>query len=150
MDDRGYGVETRNNVNISIEDNIFYNNRHDVAGKGSDCSYTAQYNVIKSAYKNFQRFDMHGTGPNGYGETAGETIVIQYNTIQWGSDGKKHKAIKIRGIPTNSATIQYNDFKDDSEKAAIAIYDKEGNEIYDKSEHPEFKIANNNYRCQWI
>ncbi len=156
-DGEGYGVEVAAGGYALIEQNVFEKNRHAIAGgsknkKGNDYSgYTARDNLIlpgggmhcKYSWLCWQthQVDMHGTkGPAYCCGTAGETIIIQRNTIlytggyglvtpihtpiyvnnervgSW-SDGY---AIKIRGNPIDKAVVDGNVFKHKSRSDAIS------------------------------
>jgi hypothetical protein len=158
----GYGVEVTAGAYALIEQNVFEENRHAVAGgsknaKANDYSgYTARENLIlpgggkhcKYSWLCWQthQIDMHGTkGPAYCCGTAGETIIIQRNTIlytggyglvrpydtpayiftdincsevvgRWG-DGN---AIKIRGNPVDKAVVDGNVFKHKKQSDAIS------------------------------
>ncbi|MFA4901866.1 MAG: hypothetical protein WC600_03885 [Desulfobaccales bacterium] len=142
----GYGVSSTAGAYVLIEQNVFDENRHAIAGgsknsKGNDYSgYTARDNLILSGGgKHCSEFflfaltgwrfncwqthqiDMHGDKNEWYSShnwqcgTAGETIIIQRNTILYTSG----LAIKIRGNPADKAVVDGNVFKHKSRSDAI-------------------------------
>lgn len=72
------------------------------------------------------QIDMHGDGNSWYSSsnwqcgTAGETMIIQRNTILYTGGWFTGYAIKIRGNPADKAVIDGNVFKFDSSSNAIA------------------------------
>lgn len=143
----GYGVDVSAGAYALIEQNVFDENRHGIAGgskhkDGNDYSgYTARDNLIFpgggkhcSEHWGFgflgwrgncwqtHQVDMHGDQNEWYSDnnwlcgTAGETIIIQRNTILYTSG----HAIKIRGNPADKAVVDNNVFKDSSRGHAIA------------------------------
>lgn len=116
----GYGVAVHNQNDIPtgvlVSCNILEFNRHDIAGSGNrGQSYEASYNFVGlgSGYKN-HRFDMHGKGGDKE-RIAGTSIIIHNNRFLDNSD----YAIKIRGIPEESAQVFDNIFSHASSKAAV-------------------------------
>jgi hypothetical protein len=132
-DGEGYGVDIANGAYALIEQNVFDENRHAIAGgsrnrdgKGLDYSgYTARDNLILSGgglhcrgpfdviCEHTHQIDMHGDGNSWYSGnnwecgTAGETIIIERNTILY----TKGVAIKIRGNPADKAVVDGNVFR---------------------------------------
>lgn len=137
----GYGVSVGEGAYALIEQNVFDENRHAIAGGTSrhpdalDYSgYTARDNLILAggglhcpeniALPCWQthQIDMHGDQNDWYSShnwqcgTAGETIIIQRNTILYTAG----KAIKIRGNPADKALADGNVFRHESQDDAIA------------------------------
>ena len=138
-DGEGYGVNVANGAYALIEQNVFDENRHGIAGgsrnqggKGLDYSgYTARDNLIlsggglhcrgpfNSICWHTHQIDMHGDGNSWYSGhnwecgTAGETIIIERNTILY----NKGTAINIRGNPADKAVVDGNVFKHDRDDA---------------------------------
>jgi hypothetical protein len=142
----GYGVESAGGAYITIEQNVFDENRHAIAGgsRNQDAldysGYTARDNLILSGggkhcsegwwwaltgwrFNCWQThlIDMHGDQNEWYSSnnwlcgTAGETIIIERNTILYTSGN----AIKIRGNPADKAVVDDNVFKNGSRGDAI-------------------------------
>jgi hypothetical protein len=142
----GYGVSSSGGAYVTIEQNVFDENRHAIAGgsknKAEDYSgYTARDNLIlpgggehssehwvwaitgwKLNSWPTHQIDMHGDQNEWYSNhnwqcgTAGETIIIERNTILYTSGN----AIKIRGNPADKAVVDGNVFKNGSRSDAIA------------------------------
>lgn len=148
----GYGVESSAGAYVTIEQNVFDENRHAIAGgsKNKDAAdysgYTARDNLILSGggvhcddgwywaltgwrFNCWQthEIDMHGdksltaffgliTVSQWCCGTAGETIIIERNTILY-TNGL---AIKIRGNPADKAVVDGNVFKHKNRGDAIA------------------------------
>lgn len=138
-DGEGYGVNVANGAYALIEQNVFDENRHAIAGgsrnrdgKGLDYSgYTARDNLILSGGGlhcrgpfnvicwHTQQIDMHGDGNSWYSGhnwecgTAGETIIIERNAILY----NKGPAINIRGNPADKAVVDGNVFKHNRDDA---------------------------------
>ncbi len=146
-DGNGYGVEVASGAYALIERNVFDLNRHAIAGgsrEGNDFSgYTLRENLIltlggrhcsKRWYWPFcwdtHQVDMHGD-KNGYVMglfysnccgTAGETIIIERNTILY----DKATAIKIRGNPTDKAVADSNVFQRKEDDKVIVQHGEPG------------------------
>jgi hypothetical protein len=122
----GYGVVVGNGAYALIEQNVFDENRHAIAGgshSNRDYSgYTARDNLILPGGGRHchhgvcswtHQIDMHGDQNEWYSSdnwecgTAGETIIIERNTILY-TNGN---AIKIRGNPADKAVADGNVFK---------------------------------------
>jgi hypothetical protein len=131
----GYGVSVTAGAYALIEQNVFDENRHAIAGISSTWypGYTARDNLILSGggyhcsdswywaltgWTNLRcyhthQIDMHGDGNSWYSAsnwqcgTAGETIIIERNTILYDAGD----AIKIRGNPADKAVVDDNVFK---------------------------------------
>jgi hypothetical protein len=118
-----------------IEQNVFDENRHAIAGistgsKSDYAGYTARDNLILPGGGRHchyvcswtHQIDMHGDGNDWYSGdnwecgTAGETIIIERNTILY----TRGDAIKIRGNPADKAVVDGNVFKHGSRGDAIA------------------------------
>jgi hypothetical protein len=143
----GYGVVVGNGAYALIEQNVFDENRHAIAGdsrngnKRDYSGYTLRDNLILSGGGKHcsdgwywaltgwrlncwqtHQIDMHGDGNEWYSDnnwlcgTAGETMIIQRNTILY----TKGHAIKIRGNPADKAVVDNNVFKNSSRGDAIA------------------------------
>jgi hypothetical protein len=101
----GYGVCT-GRANTFIIANKFDWCRHDIASGGSpgDC-YEAAWNLVLPNATS-HRFDMHGGSDRGDNtEIAGDWMEIHHNTFQG-----KHRAVVIRGVPSQGANIHHNWF----------------------------------------
>jgi hypothetical protein len=118
---RGYGVVVGHGGFANIDRNVFDYNRHDVAGVADDDNgYVAELNFsLTSAptcpgtvgrYYN-QHYDMHGTGEDGYGGTAGLRIEVRRNTIRGAQKyyvTKRRPAFMLRGTPADKAIFAEN------------------------------------------
>ncbi|MDI3465263.1 MAG: VCBS repeat-containing protein [Nitrospira sp.] len=125
----GYGVVTGQAGWSRIYQNVFDFNRHSVAAGAEMGGYQAERNLILKGggFQGtfFQRdthvFDIHGTDSCGLGDhncgAAGRTSLFRDNTFQY----KKTTDIKIRGNPTNLATIDHNVFVRSDRGAAIEL-----------------------------
>ncbi len=135
----GYGVVVSAGAYALVERNVFDENRHAIAGgsRNKDAldysGYTARDNLIlagggKHCPENIllpcwqtHQIDMHGDQNEWYSDsnwqcgTAGETIIIQRNTILYTSGD----AIKIRGNPADKAVVDGNVFRHGSRGDAI-------------------------------
>ena len=102
----GYGV-SHNQAFSLIEYNLFDNNRHSIAGTGrSPSGYEARHNVVQE-HANSHLYDMHGGRDRKDGTTiAGTWMRIYNNTFT----ATHVRAIVIRGVPEETASIQYNWF----------------------------------------
>lgn len=101
----GYGISHDNSTSIIVY-NLFNFNRHSIAGTGVPGSgYIARNNVqLENSLSHC--FDMHGGRDRKDGtEIAGRSIIISNNTFF-----SEKKAIAIRGIPEESATVTKNIF----------------------------------------
>ena len=134
----GYGVDVGGGAYALIEQNVFDFNRHAIAGNSSNhkkdfSGYTARDNLILFGGGfhcsetplvvcwDTHQIDMHGDGNQFYSNnnyqcgTAGETMIIQRNTIFY-SDGL---AIKIRGNPIDKVVVDNNVFAHGSYGGAV-------------------------------
>jgi len=132
----GYGVDVADGAYALIEQNVFDENRHAIAGKSRNddaldySGYTARENLILPGggvhcgplfCSHTHQIDMHGdqnrwySGSNWNCGTAGETMLIERNTILY-TNGL---AIKIRGNPADKAVADGNVFKHVSRSDAI-------------------------------
>ncbi|MBI2300536.1 MAG: PQQ-binding-like beta-propeller repeat protein [Armatimonadetes bacterium] len=112
----GYGVVT-SGANCFIIANKFDWCRHDIASSGSpgDCYEAAWNQVGENATSH--RFDMHGGSDRGDGtDIAGDWIHIHHNTFL----DAKHRAVVIRGVPSQGADIHHNWLAQPSAKDAVA------------------------------
>jgi len=133
----GYGVAVTNGAYALIEQNVFNENRHAIAGgsRHDDAldysGYTARDNLILSGGGSHcsgpicwqtHQIDMHGDQNKWYSDhnwqcgTAGETIIIERNTVLFTSG----LAIKIRGNPADKAVVDGNVFAHESRSDAIS------------------------------
>jgi hypothetical protein len=123
----GYGVDVADGAYALIEQNVFDENRHAIAGKSRNddapdySGYTARENLILPGggvhcgvfCSHTHQIDMHGDKNRWYSSsnwecgTAGETMIIERNTILY-TNGL---AIKIRGNPADKAVADGNVFK---------------------------------------
>lgn len=106
----GYGVVTGANGYASIEGNTFVENRHAIAGDGTEsCGYRAWFNLVLHDAPDYghgiqQDFDMHGVGSEGVGGIAGQYIEIARNTFL----GADRENFYLRGTPTYLAEFHHN------------------------------------------
>lgn len=130
----GYGIQLTNTAEPFIENNIFENNRHSIAGGGisnkttDPCeynqSYFAKYNLIlKKVHDRHPVFDMHAGFENTNCENefyGGDLIIIDNNTFlndienedtSNNSTTYRGRSIKLRGVPKTKAIIKGNNFK---------------------------------------
>jgi hypothetical protein len=131
----GYGVSVGDGAYALIEQNVFNQNRHAIAGSSKDdtgrdfSGYTARDNLILSGgglhcawYGCYHThiIDMHGDGSTWPQDhdcgNAGETMIIERNTILY-TNGD---AIKIRGNPVDKAVVDHNVFAHGNKNDAIA------------------------------
>jgi hypothetical protein len=138
FDGYGYGVDVEGGAYALIEQNVFDENRHAIAGgsgnhKGDWSGYTARDNLIlagggvhcggavRTCWYTHQ-IDMHGDvdsilhGGEACCGTAGETILMERNTVLYTAG----YAIKIRGNPVDKAVADGNVFKHKNRDNAIA------------------------------
>jgi len=131
----GYGVSTHHFAWSRIYQNLFDFNRHSVASAGDMGGYLAERNLVlkgggfhgSAVNRDTHVFDIHGTdscGPVSLFShklyncgSAGRTSLFRDNTFQY----KKDTDIKIRGNPTNLATIDHNIFARSDKGAAIKL-----------------------------
>lgn len=126
----GYGVVTGPSAWSRSYQNVFDFNRHSVVANGHMGGYQAERNLILKGggyhgtvwNRDTHVFDIHGTdGCNGGDKNcgdAGRTSSFRDNTFQY----KKDTDIKIRGNPTNLATIDHNVFARSDRGAAIELF----------------------------
>ncbi len=126
----GYGVVTGPAAWSRIYQNVFDFNRHSVAANGHVGGYQAERNLILKGggyhgsvfNRDTHAFDIHGTDDCNLGGAncgaAGRTSLFRDNTFQY----KKDTDIKIRGNPTNLATIDHNVFVRSDRGAAIELF----------------------------
>jgi len=111
----GYGVAT-GRANTFIIANIFDWCRHDIASSGSpgDC-YEAAWNLVLPNATS-HRFDMHGGRDRGDAtDIAGDWLHIHHNTFQGA-----HRAVVIRGVPSQGADIHHNWFAKPAKETVIS------------------------------
>jgi hypothetical protein len=134
----GYGVDVADGAYALIEQNVFDENRHAIAGKSRNddaldySGYTIRDNLILPGgglhcrvfdlfCSHTHQIDMHGdqnrwySGSNWNCGTAGETMLIERNTILYNNG----LAIKIRGNPADKAVADGNVFRHVSRGDAI-------------------------------
>lgn len=118
--DGGYGVVVGDGAYALIERNVFNNNRHAIAGDGSNGSgYFAYRNLVLDGGGHHEsagfssrthQIDMHGqescNGFPTYCGVAGEYMDIRHNTITYTAGS----SIKIRGTPTLGVDVAKNSF----------------------------------------
>ena len=130
----GYGVVASDGGYALIEQNVFNQNRHAIAGSSKDptgrdfSGYTARDNLIlpggglhcQPVCWHTHIVDMHGDdndlGLSANCGKAGETMMIERNTILY-TNGT---AIKIRGNPVDKAVVDHNVFAHGNQVDAIA------------------------------
>ncbi len=111
----GYGVAT-GGCNAYIMANKFEWCRHHIASSGSPGdSYEASWNlVLPNATSHC--FDMHGGSDRGDAtDIAGDWIHIHHNTFQG-----TQRAVVIRGVPSQGATIHHNWFSQPGGKSVVS------------------------------
>ena len=131
MDAKGYGVVVGGGAYVTVEGNVFDNNRHAVAASGKAFSgYVARFNYVlhngikeNGSYYN-QHFDVHGVGGGGYGGPAGTFFDIASNTIR-GDQGyklvKTRPAVMLRGRVAEGMLFRGNVVVHDDLDAAVAL-----------------------------
>ncbi|MGD9905012.1 MAG: FG-GAP repeat domain-containing protein [Vicinamibacterales bacterium] len=110
--EKGYGVNTNSGAFPFIEGNVFYENRHAIAGTASTSGtgYRAWRNFVLSVAP-LQRgvfhthdFDMHGTGDGGKGGRAGGYMDLYQNTFL----GTNRHNFEVRGTPCDFVEFRNN------------------------------------------
>ncbi|HET8658482.1 MAG TPA: FG-GAP-like repeat-containing protein [Micromonosporaceae bacterium] len=121
----GYGVALHNNSSAVIEDNVFTQNRHAIAGSGLRTQrYEARFNlVVDNALSH--GFDMHGENEAlGNGSPyAGDVIHIRSNSFR----SSAQPAVVIRGRPATRAWVSSNCFAHSSTSTAVVQKNFTGN-----------------------
>jgi hypothetical protein len=127
----GYGVAVSGSGAPVIDRNVFDFNRHDVSSDGRfGTGYRAELNFVLTSGPTCgghynQHFDVHGTGPDGYGGPAGRNYSIQYNTIRGAQDFLAgfgvRPAFELRGIPAQ-AIFAHNAVVHDDESDAVNVH----------------------------
>ncbi len=133
----GLGLAVSSGAYALIEQNVFNQNRHAIAGSSKDptgrdfSGYTARDNLILSGgglhcilYPAWcwhtHIIDMHGDdhvwGQDANCGNAGETMIIERNTVLY-TNGN---AIRIRGNPVDEAVVDRNVFAHENKDDAIA------------------------------
>lgn len=133
----GYGVVTSLG-HVTIDSNLFNNNRHDIASTGlPGSSYTAKFNVSVEGLISHS-FDMHGCTDHkenmlckGKLKVAGRRMDV-YDNIFLQPD---MEAIRVRGIPEVGAFIGRNYFRQFKTKAVNQIYHKGNFFVAKDNEH---------------
>ncbi len=129
----GYGVEMSGVTGYAhVDRNTFEFNRHHVAGNGEPgTGFVAELNFVLAGGEKCdgkvgsyyeQHFDMHGTGKEGRGGDAGETIDIRQNTIRGEQKYyvvKTRPAFYLRGTPRKVAYFRGNACAHDDRGEAV-------------------------------
>ena len=126
----GYGV-VLDKSDALIEANIFDWNRQAISATGHPgTSYEACYNLVGENASSHS-FDMHGGKDRGDGtDIAGDLINIHHNTFK----AINVPAIRVRGVPRESATIHHNCFFHESKSKAVQQRNGTGKfEVYDNN-----------------
>lgn len=124
----GYGVNTGRGGWTRIFNNLFDNNRHDIAANGRAGGYDALDNLLLRGggyhgawYEAYTHVvDAHGTGCWWSGDLCGEAgrdFLIKENVIQY----TRNSDIHIRGAPRGLAVIDDNRFARSDQDAAIDL-----------------------------
>ncbi len=110
-DGLGYGVSISSGTAL-IEANLFDHGRHYIAATGKPGEgYEARYNICGPVSTSHQ-FDMHGGRDRGDGtDIAGDWMNIHHNTFL-----NNRTAVKIRGVPCQTARVHRNRFVHNSLK----------------------------------
>jgi hypothetical protein len=126
----GYGVVVSGSGVAVIDRNVFDWDRHDVASDGRfGTGYLAELNFVLTGGPTCgglynQHFDVHGTGPGGYGGPAGQDYEIRNNTIRGAQDFfagiSVRPAFELRGIPAK-AVFADNAVVHDDESDAVTV-----------------------------
>jgi hypothetical protein len=133
--DVGYGVAVGGSGFPVIDRNVFDWNRHDVSSDGRyGTGYVAALNFVLTGGPTCpgfagvreynQHFDVHGTGPNGFGGPAGRQYEVRNNTIRGAQDvflgAGVRPAFELRGIPAK-AVFADNAVVHDDESDAVKV-----------------------------
>jgi hypothetical protein len=150
----GYGVAVGGSGFPTIDRNVFDWNRHDVSSDGLyGTGYRAELNFVLTGGPTCgghynQHFDVHGTGPGGYGGPAGQNYEILNNTIRGAQDfflgAGVRPAFELRGIPAK-ATFANNAVVHDDESDAVNIHNASLSEDQLKA-NGELVVYGNRYR----
>jgi hypothetical protein len=150
----GYGVGVGGSGAPVIDRNVFDFNRHDVSSDGLlGTGYRAELNFVLTSGPTCggqynQHFDVHGTGPRGYGGPAGRDYTVQYNTIRGAQDAFAgigvRPAFELRGIPAQ-AIFAHNAVVHDDESDAVHVHDASLTEEQLKM-NGELVVFDNQYR----
>ncbi|MEV0455894.1 FG-GAP-like repeat-containing protein [Catellatospora methionotrophica] len=145
----GYGIVVSNGGYALIDKNVFYNNRHSIAGDGSPGSGYLLYRSLilanNGVNEDEQQIDMHARNNCGDGHyncgPAGEYMDIRYNSVQH----VKGRSFFVRGRPSMRADVAYNVF---ALSEFAALRQNEGDmKVWDnKFSHP---ITNDSRRCDF-
>ena len=110
--EKGYGVNANSGAFPLIDGNVFYENRHAIAGTASTShtGYRAWHNFVLSVAP-LQRgifhthdFDMHGTDSGGKGGRAGGYMDLYKNTFL----GTNRHNFEVRGTPCDFVEFRNN------------------------------------------
>ncbi len=110
--EKGYGINANSGAFPFIDGNVFYENRHAIAGTASTSGtgYRAWRNFVLSVAP-LQRgvfhthdFDMHGTGDGGKGGRAGGYMDLYRNTFL----GTNRHNFEVRGTPCDVVEFRNN------------------------------------------
>jgi hypothetical protein len=110
--EKGYGINANAGAFPFIDGNVFYENRHAIAGTASTSrtGYRAWRNFVLSVAP-LQRgvfhthdFDMHGTGDGGKGGRAGGYMDLYQNTFL----GTNRHNFEVRGTPCDFVEFRNN------------------------------------------
>lgn len=121
----GYGVVLVGSSSAVVEDNIFTQNRHPIAGSGNRTQrYEARFNLVVD-YGRSHGFDMHGEdeGAGSNNPWAGDVLHIKHNTFL--STGQY--AVAVRGRPMTGAVISDNCFAHADAASAVRQTREPGN-----------------------
>ena len=118
---QGYGVQAGPETGQTlIERNYFNRNRHSIAADPGTSGYIARNNVVGPVMFN-HAFDQHGPDP------AGDTVQIYNNTFLASENnsatmqegGGNLECIRIRGAPSNEASVHNNIFYTSDREVAV-------------------------------
>jgi len=128
----GYGVVTSSS-DIHIIANRFDYCRHMIASGGqSGCGYEAAWNLV-GPHGTGHYFDMHGGSDRGDATPiAGDWLDVHHNTFLG-----KVRAVVIRGIPCQGATIHHNWLAAATKEA---VYSRGNTQAYQNVWGPETKL----------
>jgi len=112
----GYGVSL-GACDAYIIANKFDHCRHHIASSGRPgCCYEAAWNLVMG-HAISHHFDMHGGRDRGDSTSiAGDWMEIHHNTFTKSG----HRAVVIRGVPSQGANIHHNWFADPTSKTVIS------------------------------
>jgi hypothetical protein len=147
--EKGYGVNANSGAFPLIDGNIFYENRHAIAGTAatSGTGYRAWHNFVLSVSP-LQRgvfhthdFDMHGTDSGGKGGRAGGYMDLYRNTFL----GTNRHNFEVRGTPCDFVEFRNNvslQERDDALSLDVGVFGS-GSVIWVVPPEPEqFELPN--------